>query len=242
MERPLLFRVAPDGGIDEFARRYESAVAAGFDGIELDLTMESGALDAVVIPAGAKVGVVSARCTDTDIETSLAEVDALLQRAASLGARCLTLMIPPVHGDAPARSVDGFDRYQDGLNFAYALLHHARHEAERGGVTVALEAGAGGCLLSPVELREIVDAANSWAVGACIDTHRIARIGSPGDWLTTLRHRVHAIRMGGKDSDSALAAALEEIQFTGPLIAGGSGNPADEIARLARFAARRAGA
>ena len=67
-------------------------------------------------------------------------------------------------------------------------------------------------------------------------------IGSPTDWLTTLRGRVHAVRVrdvhladrpGPTPPDKtldieAIGAALDEIQYERPVIALGQGRP-DEI-------------
>jgi len=113
-------------------------------------------------------------------------------------------------------------------------------------VVVALEAGANGCLLSPVELREIIDAANSWAVGVCIDVARIGRIGSPADWLRILRARVHAVRVNSDYlhdrpdqstrvepiNPALIAEALDEIQYDRIVIATGTGDPAPIRANL----------
>lgn len=196
---------------------------AGFDGVELALDVgESGrsflgggreppAFNGLV-EHDVTISAVAARCIATDIDGAAAEVASLLNRAASLGAQCLNLTIPPIarleHGGAPAegdislghatQSVpqrEGFASYQEAINLAYQLLHRVRMDAEGSGVVVALEAGRGGCLLSPVELREIIDAANSWAVGACVDAAHVARFSSPADWIRTLAGRLYAVRL-----------------------------------------------
>lgn len=188
MQRPFLFRIEPASTTADVRNRYSQALAAGFDGVEL--TLES-ANDTAGIDV--KIGTVAARCTTRDVPAALCEVSTMLTQAGGLNAQALNLTIPPL-----GRSNEdyGFGSYQEALNFAYELLHHLRFEAEATGVALALEAGVDGCLLSPVELREIIDAANSWAVGACIDVGCIARIGSPRDWLTTLGARIHTVRVG----------------------------------------------
>ena len=252
--RPVLLRVR--SGLTDVQRRADSARAAdeGFDGVELCLDLnptddaassclpgtpqQSGQLEATV------VGAVAAACGTTNLPQAVAEATELLNRAATQGARCLNLTIPPVRGSfqAPGPEMTGtvaFDRYQAALNFAYGLLHELRFEAERLGVAVALEAGANGCLLSPVELREVIDAANSWAVGACIDTDRIARLGPPEDWLTTLNQRVHCVRAAvgsipegrapsTNDATSmieTLVPALDAICYQGPVILAATEGP-----------------
>ncbi len=228
MERPVLFRVEQASTTVELQAQCAHAMAAGFDGIELPLDAAcSGETDLTVIA-------VAGRCVAYEIGHALEEVTTLIRRAAGLHAQCLNLTIPPL---ARGGGDGGFAHYQDALNFAYWLLHRARYEAEAAGVAVALEAAANGCLLSPVELREIIDEANSWAVGACIDVSRTLKIGSPADWLTTLRGRVHAVRVrdihlaarpGSTTSDEtvdveAIGAALDDIQYERPVIALGQG-------------------
>ena len=154
---------------------------------------------------------------------------------------CLTEEHPPVP-DVAVPDI-AFSGYQDALNFAYHLLRETRYEAESTGVPVALEAATGGCLLSPVELRETIDAANSWALGVCLDCDRVASVGSPADWLATLNRRVRCIRVHGSASLAPshavsavssgqrsnrglteLFAAMEETSYDGPIIVVGHGN------------------
>lgn len=92
------------------------------------------------------------------------------------------------------------------------------------GVALALDAPSCGCLLSPVELREVIDTANSSAIGACLDLGKIAALGSPADWVTTLGHRVHAVRVSHEqapraplDSDD-LPTALQSVPRDRPII------------------------
>ncbi len=230
-ERQVLCRIQHPSTLTELRERCERAVAAGFDGVELALDVgESGRsrvgwapptfaslhpimhgpqrfLTGAALTHGMKIRAVAARCIATDIDEAAAEVVSLLSRAASLGAQCLNLTIPPIakleHGGAPLGHAtpsvpqrEGFASYQEALNLAYQLLHRVRMDAEGSGVVVALEAGRGGCLLSPVELREIIDAANSWAVGACVDAASVAPFSSPADWIRTLAGRLHAVRLG----------------------------------------------
>jgi sugar phosphate isomerase/epimerase len=111
------------------------------------------------------------------------------------------------------------------------LLRGLHLQAESTGVAIAVEAAHGRWLLSPVELRELIDAANSWAIGACIDLARVSAVGSPIDWITTLTHRVKAVRwnVGPKSRNSidshgaivdpmALKNALDAVGFRGPII------------------------
>jgi len=196
MQRPLLLGV--DGPSTLIALREHAARASsdGFDGVEWmhptgPMLLQPGS-SPVPHDETLRVRALAMRCETVDIPSVVETVCSRLRAAASLGAKVLNVGIPPVQQGCQGRS---FARYQEGLNFAYELLHRVRHEAEATGVAVALEAADGGCLLSPVEVREIIDAANSWAVGACVDAARIALFGAPADWVRTLRHRVQAVRL-----------------------------------------------
>lgn len=181
----------------------------------------------------ARIGAVSTCCESGSVENEVPRVARLLRCAAETGATVLNLSIPHLAdpGDGPSAANRQrqacFARYQDTLNFTYELLHRLRLEAEAAGVALAVEAPACGALLSPVELRETIDAANSWAVGACVDCDRVAKIGeSPADWLATLGHRVHAVRLPSSEVPSphlesaALRNALARVPADRPLIAG----------------------
>jgi len=196
MQRPLLLSVDRPSTLIALREHAARASSDGFDGVEWmhptgPLLLQPGS-SPVPHDETLRVGAVAIRCESIDVPTAMEGVLSQLHAAAALGARVLNLRIPPV---GPSDGGESFGRYQDGLNFAYEVLHRARHEAEATGVALALETADGGCLLSPVELREIIDAANSWAVGACVDAARIALVGSPADWVGTLRHRVQAVRL-----------------------------------------------
>ena len=213
MDREYLIRIDHFAGVAELVERY-GRVMGDFEGIELVLPGEDpyrliheiGVSEELARVAGNRkvtVGALAARCIATDVDETLDLVTGLLAVAAAIGARCLNLTIPPVRRN---REDHGFVRYQDALNFTHTLLRRIRLEAESSGVAVALEAATGGCLLSPVELREIIDSANSWAVGACVDVGRIGALGSPADWLDTLKHRLHSVRLPGPDGRGARGA------------------------------------
>ncbi len=220
--------VASDG----WARAAEDVLSAGFDGVELTLgplpeadgDACAGASDKKLTALARLDGgvvAVAIRCATTDVEAAMARVNAVLGAAGSAKARSLNVMIPPVGSG-------GFAGYQDALNFACGLMREGRYAAEVGGVPLAVEVACGGCLLSPVELREIVDKANSWAVGACVEVGRVCEVGDLGDWLDTLRARVHCVRMACVDgvwpvAPEALRLCLDDVGFGGPVVLGGSG-------------------
>ncbi|MGD2109066.1 MAG: TIM barrel protein [Phycisphaerae bacterium] len=244
---PLLFRVEDTSNEGYVKTAHERARASGFSGIELAVRAQppSSRSDSI---GGCKIGAIAASCGTVDPAGAIEEVGALLVRASNWGATCLNLTIPRVAGtpDQPA-----FTGYQDALNFAYQLLHELRLEAEATGVALALEAAVDRALLSPVELREIIDAANSWAVGVCIDVQRITRIGCPADWIKTLRHRVHAVRLSGAELSHATCStgevrlpelervtdALRQIAYDRPVILADSEVPDVMPPQLTRLGA-----
>jgi len=205
-----------------------TAVNEGFDGVEFVAPFAAGAIG-VASEAPAAPRNVSGKChavadavSTTNIETAIHETTALLTAAAEIRAACVNLSLPPLSPTVTDdRPVAAFRRYQDQLNFAFQLLHRARFAAERHGVALALECASGGGLLSPVELRELVDEANSIAVGVCLDVKRVARHGSPVDWLQTLRHRVHSVRIEADENADALLSSLQRWGFEGSVILDG---------------------
>ena len=257
MIRPILIRIEKTFSSEALRERCQAAVRAGFCGIEYvisetapaDRTAGAGGGEVAQDEspyAGLPVQAVAARCTATDVTSTVEDVSHLLLHAKALGATGLNLTIPPVAGSGREPR---FARYQEGLQFAYELLHRVRFEAEAAGVAVALEAPSAGCLFSPVELREIIDAANSWAVGAVVDLGRLAPFapfGAPADWLTTLKHRVHSMRRNDAASPSAekspaplavealekVGVALDEIHYVGPVIAADCGDLAEARRRV----------
>lgn len=199
--RAYLLRIDSASDPAVLERRCTAAVRGGFDGVELAIS--EGAAEGWRFPENAPtlpVRAVAIRWLTLDVTATVDQLAAFLPRAATWGATSVNLTPPPV---APQGDEVGFARYQEGLNFAFQLLHGIRYEAEATGVTVAVEAARGGCLLSPVEVREIVDQANSWAVGACLDIEHIRRIGSADDWITTLGRRVLSVRAPIADTTEA---------------------------------------
>ena len=209
MQRPLLLAIEQSSTLLDLREHAGRAMSNGFDGIEWRLPAGSVPLQPAISHLDTiHLGALAICCEKMDIASAVQFVTSQLQAAESLAASMLNLSIPPVR----LRNDDeGFVRYQDALNFAYELLHEVRFEAEARGVTVALEAATDDCLLSPIELRELIDAVNSPAIGVCLDLKRIGAIGSPLDWIHTLHRRVQSVRYsdvpssGGSGCPIALA-------------------------------------
>jgi sugar phosphate isomerase/epimerase len=157
---------------------------------------------------------------------AVAPIRVCLKHAALWGACVCSVALPPVRRNG--KTAVAFPRCQEALNFADVLLRRLRLEAEAAGVPLALEAAAGGCLLSPVELRELIDGACSWAVGACLDWTTVTRVGDFADWCETLARRVHCVRIpadqGRGPGEEAKRLAdhvqnvLDRIAYPGPVV------------------------
>jgi len=243
MQRPLLLAFDESSMLEDLREHAARAISNGFDGIEWRLPVGSSP----PLPANSQldtmhIGALAIRCEMMDIPSAVRFVSSQLQAATSLAASVLNLSIPPMRLGSKGQ---GFSRYQDALNFAYELLRQVRLEAEARGVSIALVAATGGCLLSSIELRELIDAVNSPAVGVCLDVERIGTIGSPLDWIQTLHRRVKTVCyadvpcVGGSFAAQAsllrmeiLIQALDGIHSDCPLIL--SGPVADS-----KFAGRR---
>lgn len=219
MRRPILLRcdrnarLSPNGVLPE-----------GFDGVEWMIGSAPNRL-ALTIPDEMRgmIRGLGLDCHSLIVGESAKEVFNALELAATLQAAVLNVSIPPVGGAEGVR----FDRYQDALNFTHGFLRESSFEAESRGVAIAIVAPARGCLQSPVELRDLFDAAHSSAVGACVDVEAVARLGSSEDWLSTLGPRVRSIRVPGQGGFDELdfRKGLEHVPDDRPLIVDGPSRP-----------------
>ncbi len=175
---------------------------------------------------------------------------ALLERARWLGARVLAVMPGMVsHFQRPERRLRP---YAEALAAASDILAGLALEAEDRGVVLAVENAPNGMLLSPLEMREFIDRLHTPWVAACLDVKEAARLGFPEDWIETLGGRIAAVRLSGRLADvgpagglpgsedrvpgrPAVAAALAEIGYGGPVIASGWPDPVEASRELDRL-------
>ncbi len=187
---------------------HEKITGKGFDGVEWDLRKgtESAAATLTALADSFPAQpphpcAVACRCDNSHAGDAIPALNSVIETCATLGVVSLHVTLPPIYRvtnpENEAGAQAGFRSYQEHLNFTFALLHAVRFSAEQHGVVVAVEAAVGGGLLSPTELRELLDEANSGSVGVCLDVARLSRIGSAADWMETLRHRVGTVRLPG---------------------------------------------
>jgi len=175
---------------------------------------------------------------------------ALLDRARWVGAS-VVIVVPGVVG-GPHEKVPRV-HYGEALARAAGALRGLWPEAEMRGVRIAVRNACGRFLLSPVEMRELIDQVNSPWVAACFDVGNVRHIGYPQDWIATVARRIACVhvsdyRVGPGDGDCSLGdgdvdwpaviTALKDAGYEGPLIYEGPGDPADVSARMDRITGR----
>lgn len=166
-----------------------------------------------------------------------------LDRAAWLGASLFA--VPAGRITDPDNCRLQSTGYADALNALYLMLEWVVPEAEVRGVVVGMETPNDPFLISPVETRDLVDALATPWLQVCIDTAAVQRYGFPADWIETLGPRIGSIRtrdcrgdqscpLGEGDVDwPAVAAAIEHVNYTGPVICARTGDPSESLRRLA---------
>ena len=104
-------------------------------------------------------------------------------------------MVPGVVGRWNAR--EPAVRYEDALLYAHDALRALSFEAEARNVIIGIENVWNRFLLSPVEMRELIDQVNSAWVRVYLDVGNVLKFGYPQDWIDSLGSRI--IRVHAKD-------------------------------------------
>lgn len=193
----------------------EEAIAiakdAGFEGIELSLN-ETGALS---LESGEReIADIRKRAEDAGIAlTSLASglywsysmtsanagirekakdiVKKQLESAAILGVDTI-LVIPGAVGVdfIPGSEVVPYDRAYD---YALEAITELAGSAEAAGVSIGIENVWNKFLLSPLEMRQFIDATGSSYVGSYFDVGNVVFAGYPEHWIRILSHRIKKV-------------------------------------------------
>jgi L-ribulose-5-phosphate 3-epimerase len=248
----------------------QSAATAGFEAVELTMGLqgflttrtaedECSQIAHIFQDAGLKIASLATdlfwQCNygDADPEVRRQAGDltrAGLDRAAWLGTDAF-LVVPAVVGawNEPAPRTS----YADALERTFDMLTKLREDAEDHGVHIAIENAPNRFLLSPTEMRNLIDRVNSPWVGAYFDVGNAMAFGYPQDWINVLGRRI--VRVHAKDYDlnrpgpegfacqlqdgsvnwPAVIAALRVAGYDGPLTYEGPGNPAEIARRLRRI-------
>ena len=176
-----------------------------------------------------------------------------LDRAKWLGTDAL-LVVPGLvsHFERPTQLVTG---YAEALELACQALAELAPEAEARGVIIAVENVWNHFLLSPVEMRDLIDRINSPFVQAYFDVGNVLKFGFPHDWISVLGRRIVRIHLkdfriavgniegfcplGDGDADwPAVISTLKANGYDGPVTYEGPGELADISARIDRILGR----
>lgn len=251
----------------------ESARRAGFDAVALTIgldgllttrTPEQPCRDIARTFQDAGVSVASL-ATDLFWQVNYGDAEPAVRQQASeltrlgldmatwLGTEAL-LVVPAVvgGGNEPNPRVS----YAQALDRTLEALSRLREDAEDRGVRIAIRNVWNRFLLSPVEMRDLLDRVNSPWVGACFDIGNAMAFGYPQDWIGILGPRivrVHAsdynLQRGGIGGFAcplqegsvnwpAVVSALDAAGYDGPLTYEGQGDPPDVARRLRRILGR----
>jgi len=114
----------------------------------------------------------------------------LIDCAAPFGA----ITIIPAHqiqtlGSIPSGS------YEYLFNHLFFSLKSLAAHAEKKSLPLALETPGSGLLLSPLELRELIDQVNNPYMGVCLNPFYLEKNGRPLDWFTILGKRIFILHL-----------------------------------------------
>jgi hypothetical protein len=117
------------------------------------------------------------------------QLQLLIKAAGLAGVNRLTI---------PAASIGGASRltYADALNQTFSLVRQIIPDLERAGVMLCLPVAQQGFLVSPPELRDLIDRMGSSWVGADVMSAPRCDRAAWHDWLTTLGPRVGVVDDG----------------------------------------------
>jgi len=142
--------------------------------------------------------------TDDDAarrEDAASDLKRLVRSAGELGVSRVSFPAAIVQAGA-----DGAVAYQDALNRTHDLLIPLAREAEVCGVALCVQVARFGFLMSPPEMRELLDGACSHAVGADVSVFDRCDQADWRDWLITLGRLTGAV--GARDDEQVRDVAL----------------------------------
>lgn len=199
--------------MDDFGRVFRRAKAAGFDGVQPYLEIEGGLLHLGTDPA--RLREIAARASDTGIELPSLEIAPLqysftsddarvraggievarraVDVAAALGSRGV-LIIPGYVGKQWDPQTDRVD-YEAAWDRTIAALRALAPHAESAGVALMVEPIWNMFLLSPLEMRRLIDEVGGESCGVLLDTGNVTLFGFAEQWVRILGRRLREIHL-----------------------------------------------
>ena len=240
-------------GLDDFKRVFDRAAACGYEGVQIYTEISDGFLslktdDRVlrqINAAAQQAGVEIPSLEIAPLQYSLTSddpaerqrgcqtIERSLSMAAELGANGV-LVIPGYVGlpwEKNGTTVDYEDAYERTVDGLQAVMPHAR----KTGVKVYIENIWNMFLLSPLEMRRLVDEVGDEHLGVLFDVGNIVLFGFPEQWVRILGKRIREVHLkdfrrsvgtiegfvpllAGDVNWGAVMMALRETDFDGYLI------------------------
>ncbi|MBI9019323.1 MAG: hypothetical protein JEZ07_18890 [Phycisphaerae bacterium] len=135
-------------------------------------------------------------------------------RKDSYSKPAITLPIPILI--IRANHIIKINDYEMAYNNIFLALEALAKSADQLGVFMAFENPASGILLSPLEIRGILNHFNTPYAGLCFNPGHASKLGSPIDWLNIFDRRVLALLMSGDWPE--IQARYEQIPLCGTII------------------------
>lgn len=158
----------------------------------------------------------------------------MLELGQALGVA--TLLVVPAAVDIAFLPNEPVVAYDTALERVVDAMRRLAPECERTGVRIGMENVWNKLFMSPLELRDVIDAIGSPYVGAYLDVGNVLAVGYPEQWIRILGHRIVSVHLKdyrtsvgtlngfvdlleGDVNWPAVIAALQAVDYHGPLIA-----------------------
>ena len=204
----------------DYEKKFSVAKSVGLDGIELNFGVkncdfspettdeEYAVIKAAAEKAGLELGTLTTNmwsfpATSNDPEKRAKAIELIkgsLYAASKIGAK--SVLIVPGYCGCDFLSNPEKVNYLDAYNRTVYAINECKAVAEELEVNLALENVWNKFLASPLEMRQIIDMANSPFVGSYFDVGNVLVNSYPEHWIEILGSRIKAVHF--KDFDCAI--------------------------------------